>query len=309
MTTKQRIKVRMYLAIRNFVSINEAIAKIIPKFMESYGVLKTATDDIQLIGEIQGVDKSGVAMDKNKLKDNLIALAVKNSKKITALAKFANNDTLLKEVRFNESDLIRNQEVALKENCQIIYDRCQTNLQSLAEHGITAETQKVFLDAITAFNNALESPRTKIGEKKKATEKLALLFDTADNAIELMDYAVGIVEDEQLDFATAYWTNRKLVETNTGNISLKAKAIDLLKGTPLKGVTFTFKPESVKMNLPGGMTEMVKKTAEKGSFHIKNMQAGTYKVVVSKPGYKDKEASVSISDGERSELSVELEKV
>ena len=225
MTTKQRIKVRMYLAIRNFVSINEAIAKIIPKFLESYGVLKTATDDIQLIGEIQGVDKSGVAMDKNKLKDNLIALAVKNSKKITALAKFTNNDTLLKEVRFNESDLIRNQEVALKENCQIIYDRCEANLQALAEHGITPETQKVFLDAINAFNNALESPRTKIGEKKKATEKLALLFDTADNAIELMDYAVGIVEDEQLDFATAYWTNRKLVDTNTGNISLKAKAI------------------------------------------------------------------------------------
>ena len=83
----------------------------------------------------------------------------------------------------------------------------------------------------------------------------------------------------------------------------------MLKGTPLKGVKFTFTPESVKMNLSGGMTEMVKKTAEKGSFHIKNMQAGTYKVIVSKPGYKDKEASVSISDGERSELSVELEKV
>jgi uncharacterized membrane protein len=73
-------------------------------------------------------------------------------------------------------------------------------------------------------------------------------------------------------------------------------------------VTFTFKPEGDKMNQPGGMTEMVKKTAEKGSFHIKNMQAGTYKVVVNKPGYKDKEVSVSVADGERSELSVELEK-
>jgi uncharacterized membrane protein len=53
---------------------------------------------------------------------------------------------------------------------------------------------------------------------------------------------------------------------------------------------------------------MVKKTADKGSFHIKNMQAGTYKVLVSKPGYKEKEATVSVSDGERSELNVELEK-
>jgi hypothetical protein len=308
MTTKQRIKLRMYLAVRNFVSQNEAVAKAIPKFSESYATLQSATNDIQLIGEIQGADKSGVAIGKNKLKNNLIALAVKNSRKISAFAKFSNNDTLLNEVRFTDSDLTRIQEVALKNNCQTIYDRCEANIQSLAENGITPETQKIFLDAITAFNNALETPRTKIGEKKKATEKLAILFDTADKAIELMDYAVGIVEDEQLDFATAYWTNRKLVETNTGNVSLRAKAIDLMNGTPLKGVTFTFKAESVKMNLPGGVVELVKKTAEKGSFHVKNMPSGTYKVVVNKPGYKEKEVSVSVADGERSELNVELEK-
>jgi hypothetical protein len=308
MTTKQRIKLRMYLAVRNFVSQNEAISKAIPKFSDSYATLQSAINDIQLIGEIQGVDKSGVAIDKNKLKNNLIAIAVKNSRKISALAKFNNNDTLLKEVRFNESDLIRIQEVTLKDNCQTIYDRCEANIQNLAEHGITAETQKVFLDAITAFNNALETPRTKIGEKKKATEKLAILFDTAEKAIELMDYAVGIVKDDQVDFFNAYKTNRKLVDTNTGIISLKAKAIDLLNGTPLKGVTFTFIPEGVKMNLSGGMGEMTRKTAEKGSFHIKNMQSGTYKVMVSKPGYKEKEATVSVSDGERSDLNVELEK-
>jgi len=38
------------------------------------------------------------------------------------------------------------------------------------------------------------------------------------------------------------------------------------------------------------------------------MQSGTYKVLVQKPGYKDKEVSVSISDGERSDLNVVLEK-
>jgi uncharacterized membrane protein len=38
------------------------------------------------------------------------------------------------------------------------------------------------------------------------------------------------------------------------------------------------------------------------------MDPGTYKVLVSKPGYKEKEATVSVSDSERSELTVELEK-
>jgi uncharacterized membrane protein len=39
------------------------------------------------------------------------------------------------------------------------------------------------------------------------------------------------------------------------------------------------------------------------------MKAGTYKVVVSKPGYKEKEVTVSVADGERSDLKVEMEKV
>jgi uncharacterized membrane protein len=63
------------------------------------------------------------------------------------------------------------------------------------------------------------------------------------------------------------------------------------------------------MELAAGIGKMTKKTASKGSFQIKKMQSGTYKVLVQKPGYKDKEVSVSISDGERSEIVVEMEKV
>lgn len=308
MTTKQRIKLRMYLAIRNFVSINEAIAKLIPKFLSTYGILEGATKEIEVIGEKQGVDKTGVAIDKNKLKKKLVELALKNSRKIAALAKFNNNDTLLNEVWFNESDLIRGQEVRLRENCQTIYACGEANIESLAELGVTPETQKEFLDTLTAFNNALETPRTGKGEKKKLTQKLAVLFDTADNAIELMDYAVGIVKDEQVDFYNAYKTNRKLVETNSGTISLRAKATELISGIPLKGVIFTFKPEGTSMELISGNGKIVKKTAAKGGFQIKNMAAGNYKVSVHKPGYKNQEVEVSISDGERSNLNVMLEK-
>jgi hypothetical protein len=308
MTTKQRIKLRMYLALRNFVSLNEEVAKLVPKFMESYGVLQSSTNEIQMIGERQGVDKTGIAIDKNKIKTKLIELALKNSRKIAALAKFNNNDTLLKEVRFNESDLLRGQEVKLLDNCKTIFDSGEANIASLAEHGITTETQKEFLETITAFNNALEMPRTGKGEKKKLTERLTVLFDTADKSIELMDYAVGIVEDEQVDFYNAYKTNRKLVDTNTGNVALKAKATELITGSPVRGVIFTFKPDSITPELTSGNGKVIKKTATKGSFQIKNMQAGTYKVLVHKPGYKDKEVSVSISDGERSDIKVELEK-
>lgn len=308
MTTIQKIRLRMYLGIRNFVSQNEETANAIPKFAAAYAILLNTTDEIQIIGELQGINKTGLAMDKNKLKMTLIALAVKYSNKVAILAKLTNNDTLLKEVRFNESDLVRLSEVTLKERAKIIYDKAEANIVNLAEQGITPDTQKVFLETITVFNKALETPRTGIAEKRKATQKLPVLFDKADSEIEIMDLAAGSAKDEFPDFFNGYKTSRKLVDSNSGTLALKASAKEVSSGEPLSGALFIFKHEALTAAGGNGNGEIVKKTSKKGNFHVKNMETGTYKVVVSKQGYKEKEVSVRIADGERSELKVELEK-
>lgn len=309
MTTNQKIRLRMYLGTRNFVSQNEAIANGIPKFAVSYANLLSTIDEIQLIGEMQGINKTGLAMDKNRLKKKLIALAVKYSNKVAILAKLTKNDTLLKEVRFNESDLVRLSEVTLKDRVKIIYDKAEANLGSLAEQGLTPDTQKQFLETITAFNNALETPRTGIAEKRKATQKLPVLFDKADSEIEIMDLAAASAKDEYPDFFNGYKTSRKLVDSNSGTLALKASARELTNGVPLSDVKFIFIHEVSEAAGSKGNGQIVKKTSKKGNFHVKSMEPGTYKVEVSKQGFKNKEISVSITDGERSELVVELEKV
>ena len=308
MTTDQKVKLNMYLGVRNYGNQNEQVANAIPKFGSSFEMLKKTTDEIQLIGEMQGVNKTGLASDKNKLKKTLIALAVKNSNKVAILAKLSNNDTLLNEVSFNETQLIRLPGVTLKERVQIIYDKVEANIGNLAEQSITPDTQKLFLETITAFNNALATPRTGIAEKRKATQKLLVLFDTADSLIEIMDLAAGSVKDEQPDFFNGYKTSRKLVDTNTGLLALKATAKELTSGKPVSGAIFTFNHDNANLAVSNLNGEITKKTSKKGSFHIKNMQAGTYRVIVRKPGYKEKEVLVSVADGERSVLNVELEK-
>ena len=308
MTTNQESKLNMYLTVRNFIIPNEGVTKELPNFAASYATLLSTISQIQTIGEMQKFDKTGLAIEKNKLKETLITMAADYSRKITALAKFTNNSTLLNEAKFSVSDLGRMTDVALKDYLQIIHDKAEANIGSLSEYGITPETQKVFIDTITAYNASLSTPRFGIAEKSKATKKLAVLFDAADAAVENMDFAVGIIKLTQPDFFNGYKTSRKLIDTSAGNLALKATATDQANGEPVKGVLFTFKHEGVQAALSGGNGEITKKTAEKGSFHIKNMKAGTYRVSVRKPGYKEKEVTVSIADGERSELNVELEK-
>jgi hypothetical protein len=141
-------------------------------------------------------------LTKKKLKSKLISLAIKNSNKLAIHAKLNSNDTLLKEIRFKESELTRLPEVTLKERVQLIYDKVDANIGNLAEQGITQDTQKLFQETITAFNNALSTPRTGIAEKRQATQKLQVLFSNADAALEIMDLAAESAKDEYRTFTT-----------------------------------------------------------------------------------------------------------
>ena len=298
----------MYLALRNFVNLNEQAATNIPKFSASFTKLMSTVAEIQQIAEMQGINKTGLALDKKKLKKQLIAMTIKYSNKVAILAKSNNNETLLKEVRLNESDLIVLAAVTLRDRAQFIHDRVESNIASLEEQGITSDTQKQFQEMIQSFNNSIAAPRTGITERRQATQKLPVLFDQADAEIDIMDLAAGSAKNDYPDFYNGYKNSRKLVDTSSGSLALKAAARDLANGEPLPGALFTFKPEATIGSGGNGNGEIVKKTSRKGNFHLKSMNAGTYKVVISKEGYLEKETSVRVNEGERSEMVVEMEK-
>jgi hypothetical protein len=242
MTTVQEIKLNMYLSIRNFIISNESLTKDLPNFSANYAILLDTISQIQAIGEKQKADKTGLAIEKNKLKNMLITIAADYSRKITAFAKFSNNETLLKETKFTISDLKKMTDVALKDYLEIIYGKAETIIRNLAEYGITPEKQKVFVETINAYNASLSMPRTGIAEKSRATQKLTELFDIADGALENMDYAVGIIQLTQTDFFNGYRSSRKRVATSNRNMALRAKATDNSTGEPVRGVLFTLGP-------------------------------------------------------------------
>jgi uncharacterized membrane protein len=105
-----------------------------------------------------------------------------------------------------------------------------------------------------------------------------------------------------------YKTARKQLDNGRSSVSLKAWAVETGKGEPVKGAIFTFRPETGNAETSVGEGEIVRKTAEKGTFNIKEMPAGNYTVCVNKPGYKEKTTAASVSEGEMTELHVELEK-
>jgi hypothetical protein len=256
-------------------------------------------------------DKTGISVNKKQLRDTLVALASDTSRKLTAYAKFANNQVLLNETKFTDSDLKRAADTLLRDMTQGIYDRAQTNIAALATYGVTAATQTALQNAITAFVTSIPKPRLGITDKKQSTAQLANYFDVADAALDNIDIIVELVKVTQANFYNGYKTARKIIETGTGSLILKLKVSDAQTGDPLANATLAVTPENGLQKAASHTTKesIVKKTAAGGGLNVKSLEDGNYIVTASKPGYKDKQATVSVVNGEMAVLEIELEKV
>jgi hypothetical protein len=122
-----------------------------------------------------------------------------------------------------------------------------------------------------------------------------------------MDISAEILRLTNTNFYNGYRSARKIVETHTGSLSLRAEVIEMVSGKPVRGVEFRFQP-APSSDYNGSSVEFKKKSSEKGRFNVKNIPSGTYKVIISKPGFKPQALSVSIADNEMSEMYVELER-
>ena len=306
MTRPQESQFNMFQGVDGYLTPNSELTKDLPEFPENLVTFRNNITEIHRISELQNFDKTGFAREKKQLRQVLQLLAWDNSQKLSAYARLTNNEVLLKEVRFTKSDLKEANETLLKDYAKMVYDRAQSNLGSLGAYGITEETQTVLINSINSFNASVIKPRLGITEKSDATRQLAVLFKETGIVLEKIDSVINILMLKQPNFYNRYKEIRRVVVTGTGSVALKAKAVQLPGGTPLKGVKFTFKPDGGMIT---GTGELSKKTADKGIFYLKSIPEGTYKVKITRTGFKEKEVTVSVVPGEMAQVYVELEKV
>jgi len=317
MTNNQESRLSMAMAESAYLAANSTITANLPNFSTYFTPIQAGITSIQTIREQQEFDKTGITVNKSQQRTTLIAQAIDVERRVIAYATNVNNAVLLAETSYTESDLKRSPDTVLKDRCQVIYDRANTNVAALATYGVTAAILTSLQAAITNFNAAIPKPRIGIADKKLATEQLVTLFDTLDSNFAKIDVLVEMVKATQVNFYNEYRTLRKIIDTGSGALALKGSATDLQSGEPIQHATFTFQPattaqlKAMSSSATGngnGNGHIVKKTAAKGNFNVKTMPEGTYTVTITKPGYKDQVATVSVVNGELTDLVVQLEK-
>jgi hypothetical protein len=297
------------MSATDYLESRSEITGNLPEFLKNFNEFKARTADINRISEKQNFDKTGLAKEKKQLQNLLIIMVKENSLKLNAYAKLTNNTGLANEVKFTKSKLSKAADTILKDFAQMVYDKAEQNLSNLGAYGITQETQSVLQNAINAYAISIARPRLGQQEKSDATKELAESFKIAESLLEKIDAAINVTVTSNPQFHSGYFGVRKVVVTGTGTLILKGSATEN-NGIPLKGARFTFVPDGgMKMGGNGETAEIVKKTAKKGNFYVKNMPEGIYTVIVTKTGYKEETVSVSVAPGEMATVNVEMEKV
>jgi len=310
MTNIQESKYSMELGLRDFFNKNASITSKLPTFGILFAQYNSNLNEIQDLSKQQEIDKSGISENKNLLRADLVAKALDVSRKTESYATMNNHTILAKEVHYSESNLNKSSALKLRDRALVIHDKAFENIAALADYGVTRDMLTDLRNAIDLFSTSIPSTRTGKTESKQVTSQITRLLKANDVLLARFDKLMEVIHLTETIFYSEYKDNRKVINTGKGSLKLIVTVIDAETGDGIKGAKFTIMPhdESLKGISVSNEQPLVKTTAKKGKFNIKNLFDGTYYATVVKPGYKKQELTLDVSSGDLTRLKVKLER-
>lgn len=302
MTNKQESKLKMYLALRIFLNINDALINSLPNIAEFLTALDKAILLIQTNSEISQFKGSGNTEAKNQYRDVLEMLLLENAGKIHAWAKYKKNDLLIAETKVKQSKICIMTDLKLIDLAKGIYKRIENDLSSLTDYKLDAATQEIFKNQIEQFDNSVPTIKNTKVSNKEAIDQIAKGITDADNAIDNLDILIEMLRFSQPVFYKDYKVTRKIDNARTSSLVFKAMVTDTA-GNPVKDVVVRFFDKN-----NGNAEVLKKKTAAKGGINIASLADGEYQLTLEKPGYQPHTVEVVINSGELCNIKIQITK-
>ena len=213
MTNKQESYEKMSVATASYLLANATITAGLPSFSNYFTVIQTTNGQIVVLATQQETDTSGNTKNKKQLRTTLISQAIDVDRRTVAFATNVNNNVLLSQVNYTESDLKKSSDTKLVGICQVIRDSANANVAALATYGITAAILTTLQTSITNFNNAIPKVRVGNTDSSEATQQLKVAFETLAINWNKIDTLVEMVRTSQPAFYDEYQNVRKVIDT------------------------------------------------------------------------------------------------
>lgn len=180
MNNKQENKLSMYNAVKRVLTLFESRWGAMAGFSRAVTSFYGRIDAIERTGANQEKKITGIATDKQDLKESLVEIALRVAGAVHAYAFETENDELGESVDYQRTDLTHMRDELLDQRCSNIHAAATEHISSLADFGITPTVLDSLRDAINAFHEKSPQPRTAISTRSTYTESLVENFDRTD---------------------------------------------------------------------------------------------------------------------------------
>ena len=312
MNINQEDKFSMYYVVKNTCEKYQTTWTTNAVFAATYNLWVAKIPLIEQNRDAQTLETTGITTDKTAKRNSMTEKTLFMINRLQSYANVVNNPELLESIKYSASDLKKSRDTDVIGICNTVVAKANANAAAIATYGVTAAMITELQAAITAYSATLAKPKAAKSQTKTATENLSKLFKEADELlVKRLDLDIELFKTSKPEFYSQYKTARIIIPTGGGATSVLGSVNLAGSGEPLKGVSFTFVAETNGMMKTAAATEttkpIVKKSADKGKFRA-TLPENTYKVIVEKIGYKKQEVTITVVNGETTNLNIELEK-
>lgn len=299
MNKKQNGIYAMQRRVYNFFARNLELLSTLPKFLTLYNLLGITIPQINVLNEAQERDLTGVTKQKETLKGNTFKKVMNLQRRLLAFATFTNNDVLLKEISYTDTEMSHLADNSFLSACWVIYHAGLTNQVAATEYEVTPELLKEVKAAIEAFAAVIDTPKEGQIGKSQTSGEMGDLIQENQATLGKADLLVDMLKDSQPKIYKEYYDTRKVV-TRSGSLTVKALVTDAASNAPVVDAVVSFRLDGVLI--------LEKTSAEAGRFNVKSMEEGNYVVTTTKIGYQTDVRDVVIVANELNSITIALKK-
>ena len=312
MNINQEDKFSMYYVVKNTCEKYQTTWTTNAVFAATYNLWVAKIPLIEQNRDAQTLETTGITTDKTAKRNSMTEKTLFMINRLQSYANVVNNPELLESIKYSASDLKKSRDTDVVGICNTVLAKANANAAAIVTYGVTAAMITELQAAITAYSATLAKPKAAKSQTKTATENLTKLFKEADELlVKRLDLDIELFKTSKPEFYSQYKTARIIIPTGGGATSVLGSVNLAGSGEPLKGVSFTFVAETNGMMKAATANEtakpIVKKSADKGKFRA-TLPENTYRVLIEKIGFKPKEVTITVANGETTNLNIELEK-
>ena len=212
MKTAVENKIGMFLSVIAVCDDKQTVLAALPAFAKAYQDFKTHVANIQVLARKQVRRKTGVAEDKQRLREDMCSQAAPVAAAVKVYAEDNKNRELAQRVNYSHSVLLVGRDIISADRCRDILAAATENLAKLGDYGVTSAKLTAIQAAIDAYAAAITKPREAHVLAKTVTGSIAEEAKAADAILKgHLDKLVSQLEDKDATFVADYRNARVIV--------------------------------------------------------------------------------------------------